>query len=185
MANFQSYPKNPYLISHDEKKTTRLLQNATREIQDLYQNKIYNIKELASIYNVAISTIRIRLGRSPARPQCKIDYYYRNKQAHKERTRKWWENYKFKVWNHYSNYDIKCNCCGEREIEFLSLDHINNDGKKHREIVHNLYVWIIHKNYPPGFQILCMNCNWAKGKDKDHICPHQRIKDNLILQRIR
>ena len=33
----------------------------------------------------------------------------------------------------YSFYGNKCNCCGETEIKFLSLDHINNDGAKHRK----------------------------------------------------
>lgn len=32
------------------------------------------------------------------------------------------------------------------------------------------YVWLKKNNYPPGFQILCYNCNCAKG----HFgyCPH-------------
>ena len=34
------------------------------------------------------------------------------------------------VYNHYSNGDVKCNCCGEREITFLSIDHINGGGKQ-------------------------------------------------------
>lgn len=88
---------------------------------------------------------------------------------------------KLKIYNHYSNYDIKCNCCGERHIEFLSIDHINNDGNKHRKkhggvrfTGHMLCSWLIKNNYPPGFQILCFNCNYAKGIDPEHLCIHQK-----------
>ena len=88
-----------------------------------------------------------------------------------------------RVYNHYSNYDIKCNCCGERQMEFLSIDHVNNDGAEHRRTAKNshghltgnhIIYWLIQNNYPPGFQILCMNCNHAKGKDPEHLCPHQK-----------
>lgn len=86
------------------------------------------------------------------------------------------KEYKIKIFNHYCNYDIKCNCCGERQIEFLSIDHINNDGYQNRKRTgFRLYVWIIKNNFPPIFQILCMNCNWARAYQPDHICPHQKI----------
>lgn len=86
---------------------------------------------------------------------------------------------KLRVYNHYSNYDIKCNCCGERHIEFLAIDHINNDGYKHRKsqgVGKELINWIIKNNFPNGFQILCFNCNWAKGQDYEHLCVHQKEK---------
>ena len=34
-----------------------------------------------------------------------------------------------------------------------------------------LYRWLIRKNFPSGYQILCMNCNFAKGK-----CSHELEK---------
>ncbi len=34
-----------------------------------------------------------------------------------------------KVFNHYGK---KCACCGESIYEFLTIDHINNDGAKHK-----------------------------------------------------
>ena len=33
--------------------------------------------------------------------------------------------------------------------------------------------WIMANNYPNGFQILCHNCNFAKGHSKDGKCPHE------------
>lgn len=88
---------------------------------------------------------------------------------------------KMRVYNHYSNYDIKCNCCGEKELDFLSIDHINNDGNTHRKVVKEiLYRWLYSNNFPPGFQILCMNCNMSKHKNKNHICVHKRTLTKLL-----
>ena len=73
------------------------------------------------------------------------------------------------------HYGERCNCCGEKEVDFLTIDHINGGGGKHRKIVGGggaVYREIIKKNYPSSYRLLCMNCNWATRKGK--ICPHQR-----------
>ena len=39
----------------------------------------------------------------------------------------------------------------------------------------NLHRWIILNNFPDGFQILCTNCNFAKGmKKNNNKCPHEK-----------
>jgi len=81
---------------------------------------------------------------------------------------------KLEVLNAYGG--ARCVCCGETLITCLSLDHINGDGAKHRkETSHGgggaLYGWLKGNNYPPGYQVLCFNCNWAKGTN-DH-CPYR------------
>ena len=67
-----------------------------------------------------------------------------------------------------------CACCSETMVQFLSIDHVNNDGGNHRKGVprRNLYKWLKANNYPPGFQILCMNCNFGKARNGG-ICPHK------------
>lgn len=72
--------------------------------------------------------------------------------------------------NHYSNGIPKCVCCEEKEIMFLALDHIDGGGNKHRKGKGNITRWIIKNNFPPIFQILCHNCNLAKGFYGK--CPH-------------
>ena len=69
---------------------------------------------------------------------------------------------------------FRCACCGETEEAFLSLDHINNDGANHRRNVdrRKIYKWLAQEGYPPGFQVLCMNCNFGKARNGG-ICPHQ------------
>jgi len=74
----------------------------------------------------------------------------------------------------YLHYGCKCACCGETIEEFLTIDHINNDGAKQRKknfAGRPFYQWIIRNNYPADLQVLCMNCNW--GKRTNGVCPHK------------
>lgn len=72
------------------------------------------------------------------------------------------------------HYGAACACCGELEETFLCVDHVNNDGAEHRKEIPggNLYKWLIDHAFPPGFQILCFNCNMGKHINGG-VCPHQ------------
>ena len=84
---------------------------------------------------------------------------------------------KDEVYTAYGGYH--CACCGETHKEFLTVDHINGDGKEHRKLAggntKGIYRWLKKHNFPPGFRILCMNCNFALGHSG--YCPHQRKQD--------
>lgn len=58
-----------------------------------------------------------------------------------------------------------CSCCGEDTYEFLQFDHINNDGADHRRKLGKkaLVTSDIRKMGLEHFQLLCANCNFAKG----------------------
>lgn len=68
-----------------------------------------------------------------------------------------------------------CACCGEDIYEFLTIDHIEGDGASHRRDVpaskSDIYGWLRKNNFPPGFRVLCMNCNFALGYHG--YCPHR------------
>lgn len=68
------------------------------------------------------------------------------------------------IFNHYCQGNPRCMSCGVQDKRVLAIDHINNDGAKHRSEIGQLTPvwWIIKNNFPPGFQILCCNCNWIK-----------------------
>jgi hypothetical protein len=53
-----------------------------------------------------------------------------------------------------------CSCCGETEMLFLTIDHVNGDGGKHRKELNGkkIYAWLRQNNYPEGYQVLCFNC---------------------------
>jgi len=77
-------------------------------------------------------------------------------------------------------YGSKCQCCGEQEVLFLSVDHIYNDGNKHRRLLksgripgQSFYPWLKRHGYPKDrFQALCYNCNWGKHRNGG-VCPHK------------
>jgi len=89
--------------------------------------------------------------------------------------RKYQRNLRLNVINHYGGV---CECCGEHNIRFLTIDHINNDGANHRKIVgsSNIYSWLVKNEYPNGFRVLCMNCNWGRAYNGG-ICPHKTLLD--------
>lgn len=72
------------------------------------------------------------------------------------------------------SYGGKCVCCSESKTEFLSLDHVNNNGAEHRKRIEkwgSMYRWAKENNCPPSLQLLCFNCNCAK--QFSGYCPHQ------------
>ena len=108
---------------------------------------------------------------------CK-EYMKNYRQENKEKIKENNQKMKELVYNHYSNGVIECACCGEKEIDFLSLDHIYNNGAKHKKKIKGggfgILRWAIKNNFPPIFQLLCMNCNVSKGKKANNCkCIHQ------------
>ena len=75
---------------------------------------------------------------------------------------------KLRVMNNYSSKPIpSCECCKEIILDFLEIDHVNNDGYKYRtknSDRSNFYGKLVKNNFPsdPELQILCSNCNFTK-----------------------
>lgn len=98
-----------------------------------------------------------------------------NKQQAKERKFK----QKIKILTAYSNGKIKCSCCGETEIKFLTLDHLNGNGSEHRAKFggsSGVYVHLIKNNFPDKqhYRVLCFNCNTTNGQYGE--CPHEEAR---------
>lgn len=75
---------------------------------------------------------------------------------------------------HYSHNKNVCACCGESEIRFLTIDHINGDGAKHRKEYKGLIQSVLKKaGYPNGYQVLCYNCNLGRAHNGG-VCPHHQ-----------
>ncbi len=73
----------------------------------------------------------------------------------------------------------QCQCCGESYLAFLTIDHQNGDGARHRRQIghHNLYTWLKSNQYPQdlGLRVLCLNCNYARRFGRH--CPHTDEED--------
>ena len=140
-------------------------------MKQYYQNHKDELREYSRQYrkrNIEKVLERQRIyGKTPQRKE------YENK-LHRE----WRQDSKFIALAMYSEGELKCACCGENIIEFLTIDHVNNDGAEHRKKFKiwsgwKTYDWLIKNNFPEGFQVLCMNCNFAKAHFGH--CPHKEI----------
>lgn len=76
-------------------------------------------------------------------------------------------------------YGGACDCCGEREPIFLTLDHRDgiipaahrypNGGRVKGA---SLYARVKREGFPDAYRVLCWNCNAAHGLFG--FCPHER-----------
>jgi len=104
----------------------------------------------------------------------KLENYYKNKEhklALQKRYRKGLRDAAFAAYG-----GAYCVCCGEAHEEFLTIDHTNGNGAEHRRHIgtatHTLLLWLKRNGYPPGFRVLCMNCNFSAGVRG--YCPHEK-----------
>lgn len=112
--------------------------------------------------------------------------HYRTNAAYRERRKisstASWLRLKTEVYHRYGG--AKCACCGETEPAFLQLDHIDGGGSAHRKSLGGrnvgpmIYQDLKRKGFPPGYQILCANCNFGK-QLRGGICPHKIPKVSL------
>lgn len=85
---------------------------------------------------------------------------------------------KIDVLTAYGGGKLACMCCGEKNLEFLTLDHIYGDGSQERKSLpaHSLFRKLRRDNFPQGrYRTLCMNCNFAFGKFG--YCPHTKVPE--------
>lgn len=118
-------------------------------------------------------------------------YYYRNQnkilqkkkecravnreeynKRHREQARIRLAKLKDTVLTFYGGGVCRCVVCGEDRVDCLSLDHINNDGYKHRKtsklLGSRFYAYLAREGLPAEYQTLCMNCQWIKKAKTQH-----------------
>lgn len=99
--------------------------------------------------------------------------------ANRARCRVWHDKHKKMVLDHYSGGKAHCSCCGENELIFLTLDHVDGKGAAHRRKLFGrrtggaaIYRWAVNNRFPKMFRVLCFNCNFAI--HNLGACPHDR-----------
>lgn len=108
---------------------------------------------------------------------------HKNDETFQSRRRLWSKTYNAQVrrmvLGYYSGGKPACKCCGEAEIDFLTIDHVgNNGGQERRALGYKnvggvmFYKKLILRGYPQGYQTLCFDCNGSKGKHGE--CIHRR-----------
>lgn len=121
----------------------------------------------------------------PCRSKQAVSWSKNNIEGRKAAYRKYSHKLKMDVLTAYCKGEPFCQCCGDKHIEFLSLDHKNGDGAKQRRELNSenpksqfsnkaVYRWARQNNYPDTLQVLCHNCNRARYIYGE--CPHEREK---------
>jgi hypothetical protein len=152
--------------------------NAAKEWREKNKERIYARRRECYALNINGSRDKTKIS---ARK-----FYQKNKEYFKAHARKQYYGYKRRCIEAYSDGKNCCACCGESIFEFLTLDHINGDGAKHREEItgkkrvprsgQELFHYFCTNNFPDKdrLQVLCWNCNCGKRTAK--VCPHQKYK---------
>jgi hypothetical protein len=101
-----------------------------------------------------------------------------HREYYRERSRARNRRLRLECLSKYGGSPPKCACCKENTYEFLALDHVNNNGAEERR---NstwgkggavMYCLLRKRGFPEGYQVLCHNCNLAKGFYGK--CPHKK-----------
>ena len=106
---------------------------------------------------------------------CKECHNRRSSIYQKEHGNPRMERYRRKLKNEvFSHYGGPiCAHCGLTAEAALSIDHIAGGGNKHRKEIgapsHSFYVWLRKNGFPPGFQVLCMSCQFIKKEKGNHL----------------
>lgn len=97
------------------------------------------------------------------------DYINRNRGKHNEWATNSKNRLKTEIMSHYCGGDLKCKNCPVKDLDILTIDHVNGDGAEHRREIgiaggggYPMYQWLKKNGLPEGFQVLCYNCQYRK-----------------------
>ncbi len=152
-------------------------------------NEKPDVKANRKIYLQNYKPRRKELDAGPKRTKQRKDY--KAKPVNKTRERELDRALRYLVLQTYSkrlsDSEIPCcKCCHlNSDIAFLAVDHIAGKKQMDSELrlrklgysskfqSSSLLRWLRKNNFPEGFQILCHNCNHAKGHSKNNECPRK------------
>ena len=108
-----------------------------------------------------------------------FNYYRKNRDKYRKQGQERRDRIRLEIFNAYGG--ASCKCCDEKEVAFLSLDHINGGGNQERKLAmgssrtggYHFYEWLRKNHYPDkeSYQVLCMNCQF--GRMHKGVCPHK------------
>ena len=146
---------NPETLKRYAETHKELIKRAAKKYRDSH-------KEEAREYN------RNKRNADPekAREKSRISYQ-KHKDKKMEYQRKYYKSVKEKFIQMYGG---KCACCGETTFYFLTIEHKLGQIRSTKETGTRAYRKAIQEHRPDLYEILCWNCNCAKGQLG--YCPH-------------
>jgi hypothetical protein len=123
------------------------------------------------------------------------EYFKKYKEENKEKVKAWSRGRAQMIRCEVKKYlGGKCVCCGEREPEFLTIDHVRNDAaddrKRFKKTAHDrsISVYVYEEIYRAirnqlsmeRWQLLCFNCNSSKHFGHG-VCAHKRRDKKVVV----
>lgn len=93
-------------------------------------------------------------------------WYPKHRRNKSDINHRYLQGLKIEVLTHYGKGKLKCvvHGCKVQDLDMLTLDHVENDGARHRESLGrkgsggaSTYVDLKRRGYPTGHQTLCAN----------------------------
>lgn len=106
-------------------------------------------------------------------------FYHQNTDLIKQRQANWRYALKLEILEHYGGQ--RCSLCDEIRLGTLVIDHIAGGGCQHRRIVGSdnvFYRWLKKQGFPPGYRVLCANCNQKAIVGCTKYSQHPRAKES-------
>lgn len=112
-------------------------------------------------------------------------YRQKNREQINKKVAEWRLRVKLEIFDNYGGR--KCCLCNECRIGALHVDHIDGNGLEHRRSINCLggvefYQWIRKNNFPPGFRVLCSNCNYKEYLRKLYLLGAVRYAYRAIIK---
>ena len=140
--------------------------------REVCRNHGHKMTEDNTFYMIAHGTVArlCRTCKSDSNKRAMKKFNAKNKAGHNQYEKSRVKKYRDMV---LGAYGAKCSCCGETRRRFLTVEHLEGDGHQHRaRLKQNVYYDIVKQGFPKDkYGVLCMNCNFAKGRGKQ--CPHE------------
>jgi len=152
----------------------------------LEQHKLYSQEHKAEISEnkrLYYQKNKEKLLASPSRAKAGKKYRLSHREQGIARSKKWQQNHrkqalahgkksrekvKREVISHYSQDKSCCQKCGLNDMRALTIDHIEGGGNRHKKEIKKTYIyyWLREHNYPIGYQVLCMSCQFIKRAER-------------------
>jgi hypothetical protein len=171
---------NPHFNPHKKTLTTKIEKlEKRRKYETPYRNENRELRrriDRASYERHKNERIEKKRAYRIAHPEVRKMHYKNNREELLKESKERAAKLRLAAISNYSNGTNMCSCCKESHIEFLTIDHLPNaphkrDNKK-KKGGREIFYWLKKNNYPDGFRVLCMNCNFSHGKYG--YCPHQK-----------
>jgi hypothetical protein len=178
-SSYRSREKARLRASYEKRKDEQ-----QRRREERRRGNLEAFAERQRQYRAKLTPERLEAGRARAR-----DWYEQNRPRALNRAKARRDALRAEL---IAAYGGKCECCGERQPLFLTIDHVNNDGAAHRRFLREenrttpseLVIRDLKaRGWPKDVRLLCYNCNCGRARNGG-VCPHQVASSAIVCESV-